>query len=309
VRDLRVTLVETELHWEDPEANRAAFSRRLRPLAGRADLFVLPEMFTTGFTMRGADFAESMDGATVAWMRETASELSGALYGSVIVQEGGRVFNRGLFVTPGGEITAYDKRHLFRMGREDRFYAPGGHRVVAEWRGWRFLLQVCYDLRFPVFSRNRGDYDALLYVANWPEPRRDAWKRLLAARAIENLSYSVGVNRVGADGAGISYSGDSGAWDFRGDPMAGVREDGKVGDDRDDGRSQARSDAGPDALLERGREGLVTVTLDGTALTAFRERFPAHLDADEFELRLGDRREEGPAGGGGGMARDIHGEE
>jgi len=276
VRDLRVTLVQAELHWENSVANRAAFARRLRPLAGRADLFVLPEMFTTGFTMRGAELAESMDGITVAWMRETAAELGGALYGSVIVQEGGRVFNRGLFVTPGGEVTSYDKRHLFRMGREDRFYAPGGARVVAEWRGWRFLLQICYDLRFPVFSRNRGDYDALLYVANWPEPRRGAWTRLLAARAIENLAYSLGVNRVGADGEGISYSGDSGAWDFRGDPMPGVQKNGE-------------------AHLERGREGLLTVPLDGTALTAFRERFPAHLDADEFELRLGDRRGEGPA--------------
>ena len=272
MRDLRVTLVQAELHWEEPEANRAAFARRLRPLAGRTDLCILPEMFTTGFTMRGEELAESMDGATVRWMRETAFALGAALYGSVIVHEGGRVFNRGLFVTPGGDVTAYDKRHLFRMGREDRFYAPGGQRVVAEWMGWRFLLQVCYDLRFPVFSRNLGDYDALLYVANWPEPRRDAWTRLLAARAIENLCYSLGVNRVGADGQGIHYAGDSGAWDYRGDRMGGVREDEM-----------------PDTILERGNEGLLTVTLDAAALESFRERFPAHLDADDFELRLGGR--------------------
>jgi len=293
VRDLRVTLVQAELQWEEPEANRAAFARRLRPLAGRTDLCVLPEMFTTGFTMRGAELAESMDGVTVRWMRETASGLGAALYGSVIVQEGSHVFNRGLFVTPGGDVTAYDKRHLFRMGLEDRFYAPGGQRVVAEWKGWRFLLQVCYDLRFPVFSRNLGDYDALLYVANWPEPRRDAWTRLLAARAIENLGYSLGVNRVGADGEGISYSGDSGAWDFRGDPMRGVRDDGQDSEEGEEGGAgvpEVRLHARPDGILERGREGILTITLDAAALKSFRERFPAHLDADEFELWLGGRR-------------------
>jgi len=272
VRDLSVTLVQAELHWEDPEANRAAFARRLRPLAGETDLVVLPEMFTTGFTMRGAELAEPMSGPSVAWMSEYAEALDAALYGSVIVREEDRVFNRGLFVTPGGDVTTYDKRHLFRMGREDRFYAPGERRVVAEWRGWRFLLQVCYDLRFPVFSRSRGDYDALLYVANWPEPRRNAWTRLLAARAIENLAYCLGVNRVGGDGEGIRYAGDSGAWDFRGDPMPGELADGTTG-----------------SSLEPGSEGMLTVRLDAEALTSFRERFPAHLDGDDFELQLGVR--------------------
>jgi len=275
MRDLRVTLVQAELRWEDAEANRAAFARRLSPLAGESDLVVLPEMFTTGFTMRGEELAESMNGPSVSWMLECASNLGAALYGSVIMHEGERVFNRGLFVTPGGEVTTYDKRHLFRMGREDRFYAPGERRVVAEWKGWRFLLQVCYDLRFPVFSRSRGDYDALLYVANWPEPRRNAWTRLLAARAIENVAYCLGVNRVGADGEGIRYAGDSGAWDFRGDPMPGKRADGTGG-----------------SSLDSGSEGMLTVRLNAEALTSFRKRFPAHLDGDDFELRLGARNRE-----------------
>ncbi len=269
---LRVSLVQVELAWEDPVTNRSSLAGWLEALAGRTDLVVLPEMFTTGFTMRGAELAEPAEGPTLGWLREQAGRLGAALYGSVIVREGEGVYNRGLFVTPEGAVTSYDKRHLFRMGREDRHYTPGNRRVVAEWRGWRFLLQICYDLRFPVFSRSRNDYDALLYVANWPEPRRLAWTRLLAARAIENLAFAVGVNRVGGDGEGIRYAGDSGAWDFLGEPMRGEREDG------------------PGEGLEGGRQGILTVRLDAPALEAFRERFPAHLDADGFELRLPDER-------------------
>lgn len=260
MRDLRVTLVQADLHWEDPEANRAAFERRLGPLGGHTDLIVLPEMFTTGFTMRSRELSEPEAGPTREWMGKMAAALGAALYGSVIVEAGGRCFNRGLFVTPQGEVTTYDKRHLFRMAREDRYYAPGRARVVVEWREWRLLLQVCYDLRFPVFSRNRGDYDALLYVANWPAARRMAWNRLLPARAIENLAYCVGVNRVGTDGEGIGYAGDSSAFDFRGDPIPGIGE------------------------TDPGAEGVRTARLEGQALTEFRAGFPAHLDADAFEL-------------------------
>lgn len=258
MQDLRVSFVQCMLHWEDANANRAMFAERLAPLAGTTHLIVLPEMFTTGFSMRSRELAEHMDGPTVEWMRAQAATLDAALYGSVIIEDGGRYVNRGLFITPDGTVTAYDKRHLFRMAGEDAHFDAGKERVVVQWRGWRLLLQVCYDLRFPVFSRSRNDVDALLYVANWPEPRRAAWSSLLVARAIENLSYVVGVNRVGMDGKGIHYTGDSVVVEPRGATIAAI---------------------------EPGTEGLATVTLDAAALQEFRTKFPAHLDADDFELK------------------------
>ncbi|MCB0781414.1 MAG: nitrilase family protein, partial [Flavobacteriales bacterium] len=180
------------LHWEDADANRAMFDDMLSTLKGVTDLIVLPEMFTTGFSMRSNELAEEMNGPTVVWMQEQARELDAALYGSVIITEGGRCFNRGLFVKPDGEVTVYDKRHLFRFANETDHYSAGKERVVVEWRGWRILLQICFDLRFPVFARNRGDYDAILYVANWPEARRFPWSQLLIARGIENQCYVAG---------------------------------------------------------------------------------------------------------------------
>lgn len=255
---LRVTLVQSMLHWEDAVANRAHFTERLASLAGTTDLIVLPEMFSTGFTMRSRELAERMDGPTVQWMREQAAKLDAAIYGSLVIEDGGACTNRGLFARPDGTVTHYDKRHLFRMANEHDHYAAGKERVVVEWRGWRVLLQVCYDLRFPVFSRNRNDYDLALYVANWPEARRYPWSQLLVARAIENLAYVVGVNRVGMDGKGIHYSGDSAAVDFKGEHVV---------------------------QLETGRELVRTLRLQGQALLDFRARFPAHLDADAFDLR------------------------
>jgi len=245
------------LHWEDADANRRMFDAKLAPLAGTTDLVVLPEMFTTGFTMHSAHLAESADGPTLAWMRERARELDAALYGSIVVKDGEHFHNRGLFVMPDGAVVHYDKRHLFRMAGEHEHYSPGMERRVVEWRGWRILLQVCYDLRFPVFSRNRNDYDLALYVANWPAARSRPWSHLLIGRAIENLAFVVGVNRVGMDGKGIHYTGDSAALDFKGDHLA---------------------------QCAPGREEVLTVTLDRTALKEFRERFPAHLDADGFSL-------------------------
>ena len=200
MRDLKITLVQRMLHWEDAAANRSQFQEVMAPLRGVTDLIVLPEMFTTGFSMRSAELAETMDGATVRWMREQTNALDAALYGSVIIQEAGNCFNRGLFVTPEGQVATYDKRHLFRFANETEHYSAGKERVVVEWRGWRILLQIWFDLRFPVFARNRGDYDAALYVANWPEARRFPWSQLLIARAIENQCYVAGVNRVGMDG-------------------------------------------------------------------------------------------------------------
>ena len=258
MRDLKVALVQSMLHWEDAAENRAMFAEKLLALKGITDLVVLPEMFTTGFSMRTAELAETMDGDTVSWMKEQARELDAAIYGSVIIAELGKCYNRGLFVVPDGTVVTYDKRHLFRMAEEFQHYTPGGQRVVVEWRGWRLLLQICYDLRFPVFARNRGDYDALLYVANWPELRRYHWSQLLIARAIENQSYVIGVNRVGMDGKGHHYTGDSASVDPRGDAD----------------------------VMKASREDVLHTVLHREALDDFRAKFPVADDADAFSLML-----------------------
>lgn len=257
--DLRVSIVQSALHWEDAAANRALFAKKLASLKGTTDLVLLPEMFTTGFSMRSRELAEPMDGPTVAWMREQAMALDAALYGSVIITAVGKYHNRGLFVEPDGQVTVYDKRHLFRFANETDHYSAGEERVVVGWRGWRILLQICYDLRFPVFSRNprNNGYDMALYVANWPEVRRHPWSTLLVARAIENQAYVAGVNRTGDDGSGLPYSGDSVVIDPKGQVIAGV---------------------------EPSRQGVATATLDMAALKDFRTKFPAGNDADDFRL-------------------------
>lgn len=255
--DFKVTLVQHALAWEKPEDNRRQFQALLDAATPNTDLVLLPEMFTTGFSMNALANAEDAGGETEAWMRSLARQHDCAIGGSVAVRAGAEVFNRFLFVTP--EVTQYyDKRHLFRMAGEQKRYAMGGERVIVEWRGWRIKLEVCYDLRFPVFSRNRNDYDLLLYVANWPAPRALHWRTLLRARAIENLAAVVGVNRIGSDANGLDYSGDSLAVDARGEILADLED----------------------------RETLETVTFDGAALAAYRETFPAHLDADDFTLEL-----------------------
>jgi omega-amidase len=257
---LRVTLIQTALIWHDPEANRRKFDLLMAPLAGKTDVIVLPEMFTTGFTMDATRMAEPANGATVEWLRSAAARLDAAITGSVVTEDGGRYFNRLTWMPPEGRSSSYDKRHLFRMAREHEHYASGDTRPTVTFRSFRICPLVCYDLRFPVWSRNRlgrdEGYDVLIYVANWPERRRYAWQTLLRARAIENLSYCVGVNRVGPDGGGIDHTGDSVALDFLGQPLAPVLEG----------------------------ESVVTVTLERAALETFRAKFPAHLDADEFEL-------------------------
>lgn len=258
MRDLRVTLVQSMLHWEDATANRAMLGPRLSALKGGTDLVLLPEMFTTGFSMRSGEMAEDMSGPTVAWMREQAGDLDAALYGSVIIRDGDRRFNRGLFVEPDGRVTVYDKRHLFRFADETSHYSAGSQRVIVNWRGWRLLLQICFDLRFPVFARNRGDYDAILYVANWPEARRYPWSQLLIARAIENQCYVLGENRVGMDGKGVHYTGDSVAIDPKGQLII---------------------------ACEAAREQCLTCTLDRASLEEFRRKFPVSAEADDFDLR------------------------
>jgi predicted amidohydrolase len=255
MRDLSVTLIQTELAWEQPADNRRQMSDIIEALEKPGDLIVLPEMFTTGFSMNALQNAEPPGGRTEQWMHELAKNQDCALTGSIAVGDRDGVFNRMLFATPQG-VSYYDKRHLFRMGGEHKRYMPGTDRVVVAWRGWRINLQVCYDLRFPVFSRNRGDYDLLVYVANWPASRRLHWRQLLIARAIENQSCVLGVNRIGSDANGLDYSGDSLA----------VAADGAL-------------------LLDAQNEnGATRVTLDGAALENYRESFPFQLDADGFQL-------------------------
>ena len=256
---LRVTLVQQPLVWAEPAANRERFGALLEPLAGTTDLIVLPETFTTGFSMEVERLGEASGGPTSAWLADLAQELDAAITGSVITADGGRYYNRLLWAEPGGApLRHYDKRHLFRMGREHQHFTAGVRAWTVPWRGFNVCPLVCYDLRFPVFSRRRAglDYELLLYVANWPAPRALAWRTLLRARAIENQAYVVGVNRVGNDGDRIGHAGDSAAIDYLGQPLA------ELG-------------AGP---------AVVTVELDAARLAAFREKFPAHLDADRFTL-------------------------
>jgi omega-amidase len=264
MQDLRVSIVQGETRWHDPAGNRAYYGDLIAPLKGMTDLIVLPETFTSGFSNEAIGDAETMDGPTVAWIREQAAQLDAAVTGSVQLRVGGDVFNRMLFATPDGGLQHYDKRHLFRYAREHERYAAGCERLSLDWRGWRICPLVCYDLRFPVYSRNRFDverpgqldYDLALYVANWPAVRAYPWKTLLRARAIENLSYVVGVNRVGTDGNGIDYSGDSAVIDFIGHAISECTD----------------------------QQVVVTSTLQAAELQAHRERFPAMLDADRFSL-------------------------
>lgn len=264
MNDLRITLVQGSTRWHDPAGNREYYGELIAGLRGQTDLVLLPETFTSGFSNDAIAQAETMDGPTVAWLREQALALDAAVCGSVQLRVGDDVFNRLLFATPDGELRSYDKRHLFRFGREHERYAAGRDRLVVEWRDWRICPLVCYDLRFPVFSRNRYDverhgqldYDLLLYVANWPSARAYPWKTLLRARAIENLCYVAGLNRVGTDGNHLHYAGDSAVIDFLGHPVS------ECGDE----------------------DVVVTVTLQARELAAHRERFPAMLDGDAFTL-------------------------
>ncbi|RMF27217.1 MAG: amidohydrolase, partial [Bacteroidetes bacterium] len=212
---LAVTLVQCALVWEDPAANRQHIARLLPP-PGSTDLVVLPEMFSSGFTMNARAVAEGMDGPTIQWMRQQAQRLDAALTGSLVIRDGEAFFNRLIWMFPDGRLEHYDKRHLFTLADEHRTYTPGRRRLLVEFKGWKILPLICYDLRFPVWSRNTKDYDLLLYVANWPIMRAQAWKQLLIARAIENLCYTAGVNRVGRDGKDIPYSGDTMLVDYAG---------------------------------------------------------------------------------------------
>ena len=213
---LRVTTVQSILHWEDPIANRSMFDEKLKGLVGETDLVVLPEMFTTGFSMNAQQLAEPMEGPTIDWLRLKAVQIGAVVTGSLIVEENGAYFNRLIWMQPDGEFKYYDKRHLFTLAGEHMAYQQGEKRLIVEWKGWKICPMICYDLRFPAWSRNTEGYDLLIYVANWPDKRSYHWSQLLIGRAIENQSYVIGVNRTGKDEKELIYSGDSAVVDYSG---------------------------------------------------------------------------------------------
>jgi omega-amidase len=252
---MKIALIQAELIWQDPTANRHMLQELIRK--SEADLVVLPEMFTTGFTMAPGAFAEDMNGLTIQWMKGLAGELQIAITGSIIIYEAGSYYNRLIFVTPEGHVAHYDKRHLFTFAGEDKVYTAGTDRLIVEFRGFSICPMVCYDLRFPVFSRYNGDYDVLLYVANWPDPRIEAWDLLLRARAVENLCYTIGVNRTGTDPHNNIYPGHSAVIDFSG------------------------------KLLTAGQEstGIISVDISLEPLQDWRNKFGFLEDRDKFEIR------------------------
>ena len=263
MQDLRITIIQSDIHWEDIGANLASFEEKIWQVGQSTDVIVLPEMFTTGFTMMANRLAEHTNMRTFKWMKQMADQTGALILGSFISNVHDRFYNRLLWMEPGGNFKTYDKRHLFRMAEEQQVYAQGESLLIGHWKGWRICPLICYDLRFPVWSRNRWNpslkklsYDVLIYVANWPMVRSNAWETLLRARAIENISYAVGVNRVGIDGNGIEYNGQSSIIGPKGDTIFTVE----------------------------GMESIKTIELSSNALQAYRDRFPAYLDADDFSV-------------------------
>ncbi|HNP20402.1 MAG TPA: amidohydrolase [Fulvivirga sp.] len=261
MQDLKVTLIQSELHWQNSGANLAMFEEKIWQIEEPTDLIVLPEMFNTGFTMDAQSVAEQMNLTTFKWMKQMAAQTSAVVTGSFIVKENSNYYNRLIWMRPDGTWNKYDKRHLFRMANEHEHFSGGQEIIIEEIKGWKICPLVCYDLRFPVWSRNKSTngelgYDLLLYVANWPAVRVVAWDTLLKARAIENLAYCAGLNRVGKDGNNIAYNGHSGVYDPKGETL----------------------------YLEDEKEAIKTITISKEMLTTYREKFPAQLDADGFEI-------------------------
>ncbi len=257
--DLSIALIQTELHWQNPQANRRLFEEMVKNRTEKVDLIIFPEMFTTGFTMEAAQWAEPMDGPTVNWLRQLAMEQNVHLIGSLIITEGKHYYNRLIWAERSGTIHFYDKRHLFRMAGEHKVYQAGQKWLTVKVQGWKIRPFICYDLRFPVWSRNvQLAYDLAIYVANWPQRRRQAWRTLLQARAAENQAYVVGVNRIGSDGLDIQYAGDS----MVVDPVGNILFDAQ------------------------DRQGVFYGRLSHQFLSEFRQKFPTWKDADRFEIQF-----------------------
>lgn len=252
---LRLTLVQTHLHWEDSKANLHHFDQLLAT-AEESDLILLPEMFSTGFSMQSELLAETMEGPTVSWMAEKAKALNTTLCGSVIIKENASYYNRLIWMRPDQSLATYNKRHLFRLANEHKHYDAGTEKLIVELAGFRICPMICYDLRFPVWSRNTDSYDLAIYLANWPAPRRHHWQALLGARAIENLCYVVGLNRIGEDGKQLEYAGDSLIYDFKGEKL----------------------------LHLDSTESVKSIRLELDPLNQHRKDYPFHEDADGFHL-------------------------
>jgi predicted amidohydrolase len=265
MEDLRITIIQSSLDWEDIDANLKSFDSKISSIPiGSTDLIVLPEMFNTGFTMNASKFYDNMMGRTLQWMLNKAHEMNCVITGSLIVQDDdddGIYYNRLIWMKPNNSCETYDKRHLFRMSDEHTNYTKGTERLIVELKGWKICPLICYDLRFPVWCRNRNDYDLLIFVANWPQKRVYAWKQLLIARAIENISYVIGVNRIGDDGNGFYHSGESTVLDYLGADLL----------------SKENSSS--------SNEFIETITLSHAKLESFRDSFPAAMDADDFIIK------------------------
>ncbi len=271
MNDLKITIVQSDLFWENKEENLKMFSQKIAAISERTDLIVLPEMFTTGFSMSPEKFAEPMNGSSVNWLAEKAREKNCVITGSFICEENNKYFNRLVWMNPDGSYNSYDKRHLFRMANEDNYYCAGQDKIIVELKGWKICPLICYDLRFPVWSRQNIEvrrqksedrrleyqYDVLIYIANWPKRRSHPWKILLMARAIENQCYVVGLNRVGDDGNKIGHSGDSVVINAKGETISKIKP---------------------------YEECIETVTISFIELEKFRKSFPAILDADDFKI-------------------------
>jgi len=256
MEDLKITLLQSFLLWEDQQGNLDAFAQKIEGLGTGQDLIVLPEMFTTGFSMKASQLHEQMDGPSIQWMRGQAIKSSSVIAGSLIIKENGNFYNRLIWMKPDGTYDQYDKRHLFRLANEQDHYTAGKKRKIVELNGWRINLNICYDLRFPVWSRNQDDHDILLNVANWPAKRSLPWKTLLRARAIENMCYVLGLNRVGNDGNDFYHSGDSAIIHPSGETIASCSDEEKI----------------------------INATISLTELTQFRERFQFYKDRDHFTI-------------------------
>ncbi|NLR60114.1 amidohydrolase [Chitinophaga polysaccharea] len=261
--DLKVTLIQSQLHWEDREANLRMFDEKINSITERTEVVFLPEMFSTGFSMKSAQLAETMDGTAVQWMKRKAAEKNIIITGSLIIEEQGEYLNRLIWMLPNGTYGTYDKRHLFGYAGENEHYTPGNKRLIAQVKGWKINLNICYDMRFPVWARNtiqadtnEAAYDLLVYVANWPERRKTAWTTLLQARAIENQCFAIGVNRVGNDGNNIYHSGETSLIDPMGEIIYRKSHD----------------------------EDVFTYTLQRERLDEVRKNIPFLKDADAFTI-------------------------
>lgn len=255
---MKIALIQSDLHWENAFENRKSFESKINQIDAEVNLIVLPEMFSTGFTMNPTAVAETMQGETILWMKTVAKQKNAAITGSIVIVENEKYYNRMLFVFPSGEFNYYNKRHLFTLAGEDQFYTAGTEKVIVDYLGWKICLQVCYDLRFPAFARNKENYDLLVYVANWPKVRTNAWDALLKARAIENLSYTVGVNRTGLDANNYEHIGHSQVVDFLGNYILEPQE----------------------------TAGVFIIDLDKNAMLETRKKLDFLSDQDVFEIKI-----------------------